>query len=66
VGVYSQKPIETKKEEGDTRCRPFSLVALMAPAAASEERDTRSVGQSSKAPLRQQQRKGQHKVLANP
>jgi hypothetical protein len=27
-----------KKEEGDTRCRPFSLFALKAPAAAGEER----------------------------
>ena len=38
VGTCSHTPRITKKEEGDTRCRPFSLVALMAPAAAQEER----------------------------
>ena len=37
-GKTSEAQSILEKAEGDTRCRPYSLFALMAPAAAQEER----------------------------
>ena len=57
LGARSHKPVAIKKEEGDTRCRPFSLFALKAPAAAQEERQAKRSQSSGMAPAAAQEEK---------
>ena len=42
VGTCSHTLRITKKEEGDTRCRPYSLFALKAPLRQRQRKDKRS------------------------
>ena len=65
LGVYSQKPITTKKEEGDTRCRPYSLFALMAPLRQRQRKDKRSAVNPHWRPCNGVQKKGNSPFVAD-